>query len=172
MTTEVTPVAELVIRMVGEPIPQNQGKIGRWRSSDGREGATIRQPGKVRNYKLDLQEAMYRAAELTGWQRNGGTFFGAQALAMSITAVFSCPKSDHKKRSPVPRRPHTAPKDMDNLIKPIGDAGQGVLWDNDGQICQYYEPFDKWIAAQGEAPYIEIRVIPVAFRLRGGAVCA
>jgi Holliday junction resolvase RusA-like endonuclease len=156
-------VSELVIRLPGEPIPQNQGKAGRWRSNDGREGTTIRQPTKVRHYKLDLQEAMYRAAVAAGLPHTAErTFFGDQPLALSIVAVFSCPRSDYKKTRPAPRRPHTGLKDLDNLIKPVGDAGQGVLWDNDGQICKYYEPFEKLIGAQGEPPYIEIRVIPLA----------
>lgn len=162
-------MTELVIRLPGEPIPQNQGKIGRWKAKDGREGATIRQPTKVRHYKLDLQEAMYRAAVDAGWpeeqarlagvEENLGrkTFFGDQPLALSITAVFSCPVSQHRKTKPVPRRWHTGRYgNCDNLTKPVGDAGEGVLWDDDGQIAEIL--VRKLIGAQGEAPYIEIRV--------------
>jgi len=156
---------ELVIRVPGDPVPQNQGKAGRWRAKDGREGLTIRQPSKVRNFKVELQERMYRAAVEAGMSPSyQGTFYGAQPLALSLVAVFTCPVTQHRKTMPVPRRPHTGRYgNLDNLIKPVGDAGEGVLWDDDGQICKYYEPFEKWVAAQGEAPYLEIRVRPAAY---------
>lgn len=161
-------MSELVIRCPGEPVPQNQGKIGRWRSRDGREGATIRQPAKVRNFKVELQERMYRAAvaaadfkpeglsreEVT---RTFGTFFGSQPLSLSIVAVFSLRTSKHRKRKPVPRQLHTGRYgNCDNLTKAIGDAGEGVLWDDDGQIAELH--VRKFVGAQGEAPYTEIRV--------------
>lgn len=155
---------ELVIRIPGEPVAQNQGKIGRWKSKDGREGATIRQPAKIRNFKVDLQERMSRAALLTGGGGTEvivGTFFGGQPLALSIVAVFSLPLSQHRKREPVARRPHAGRYgNCDNLVKPIGDAGEGVLWDDDGQIAELH--VQKWVGAQGEAPYTEIRVRPLA----------
>jgi Holliday junction resolvase RusA-like endonuclease len=153
-------MTEIVIRVPGEPIPQNQGKIGRWKAKDGREGATIRQPAKVRNFKVELQERMLRAAIDAGMSPDfQGTFFGNRPLAMSLVAVFSCPVSQHRKTKPVERRPHTGRYgNLDNLIKPVADAGEGVLWEDDGQICRYFEPFGKYVAAQGEAPYLEIRV--------------
>lgn len=150
----------LVIVVPGEPVPQNQGKVGRWKAKDGREGVTVRQPAKVRHYKVDLQERMYRAAVNAGDWPPGhvrGTYFGSVPLAVEIIAVFTLPASKHRKREPVPRRLHTGRYgNCDNLAKAIGDAGEAVLWDDDGQIAELH--VRKLWGAQGEAPFVEIRV--------------
>lgn len=152
-------MGELVIRVPGEPVPQNQGKVGRWKAKDGREGVTVRQPAHVRHYKVDLQERMYRAAVDTGHWPPGhvrGSYFGAQPLALEILAVFELPASRHRKRTPVQRQLHTGRYgNCDNLTKAIGDAGEAVLWDDDGQIAELH--VRKFWGAQGEAPFVEIR---------------
>lgn len=150
--------APLVIRVPGEPVPQNQGKVGRWRSKDGREGTTIRQPSKVRHYKIEVQERMHRAV----FDRTDpGTYtlpwFGDFPLRLEILAVFELPKSRHRKRKSPGRTPHTGRYgNCDNLTKAIADAGEHVLWMDDGQICELR--VSKWWGAQGEAPFVEIRV--------------
>lgn len=151
-------MTELVVRIAGDPQPQNAGKVGRWKAKDGRTGTVIRQPSKVIKYKLEAEERMHRAAVDAGLRKPDSreSAFGGQALEVHILAVFACPTSDHRKRDPVPRRPHTGARDLDNLTKALGDAGAGVLWDNDGQICRLVA--EKWIGAQGELPYVEIRV--------------
>lgn len=149
---------ELVIRIPGDPVPQNVGKVGRWKSKDGREGTTMRQPPKVIAYKLECEERMYRAARDAKMPGDGAgqAAFGRDALEVTVLAVFACPKSEYKKRAPVARRPHTGPKDLDNLWKALGDAGKGVLWHDDGQVCRL--SLEKWVGAQEESPYVEVRV--------------
>lgn len=149
---------QITIRVPGEPVPQNQGKVGRWRSKDGREGVTIRQPARVRNYKVELQERMGRAAMDAGLPPSGSTtLFGDRPVSLEILAVFELPVSRHRKRQPVSRQWHTGRYgNCDNLTKAIGDAGEAVLWQDDGQIAELV--VHKVWGAQGEAPYVEIRV--------------
>ncbi|HKV10735.1 MAG TPA: RusA family crossover junction endodeoxyribonuclease [Thermoanaerobaculia bacterium] len=151
-------IAPLVIKILGEPVPQNVGKVGRWRSKDGREGTTIRQPSKVRHYKIEVQERMVLAAVDAGRRMSDqGTFFGEVPLRLEILAVFELPKSRHRKRNSLGRTPHTGRYgNCDNLTKAIADAGEHVLWMDDGQICELR--VSKWWGAQGEAPFVEIRV--------------
>lgn len=78
-------------------------------------------------------------------------------LALKILAVFTCPKTDHRKREPRKRRWHTKNKDLDNIIKAVADAGNGVLWLDDRQVCHVIA--NKWIGAQGEAPRVEFTVL-------------
>jgi Holliday junction resolvase RusA-like endonuclease len=147
----------LRIVMPGDPVPQNTGKVGRWRSKDGREGTTIRQPAKVIRYKLELEARMQEATAAAGWTHSG-PYFGEGPVSLSLEVVFPCPKSDYRKRAPMPRRPHTGRYgNLDNLLKAIGDAGEGALWRDDGQIC-HLRDVKKWIGAQGEAPRVEVVV--------------
>lgn len=153
-------MAILRIVVPGPPIPQNVGKIGRWKSRDGREGTTIRQPAKVRNYKIEVQERMRMAAVQAGWvlEREGAeTYFLDRPLALRILAIFELPESRHRKRNPPGRVRHKGRYgNCDNLAKAIGDAGEYVLWDDDGQICDLR--VIKWWGAQGEAPHVVIEV--------------
>ena len=142
------------VRLVvpGEPVPQNVGKIGRWKSRDGREGAVIRQPQKVIRYKLELQERMERALPALSPQ----PYFSGP-VELRIVAVFPLPVSAERKTKPVPRRRHTSRYgNCDNLCKAIADAGEGILWADDGQVAVLY--VEKWVGAQGEAARVEITI--------------
>lgn len=145
----------LDFRVPGDPVPQNTGKVGRWRSKDGREGVTVRQPAKVVRYKLELEERMRAAVVDAGWWGLPQPLFGEAAVSLRIIAVFALPVSEHRKRQHVPRRPHTGRYgNCDNLAKAIGDAGEGVLWRDDGQICCL--SVSKWVGEQGEPPHVRI----------------
>lgn len=49
---------------------------------------------------------------------------------------FPLAKTKHRKRNPVPETPHIGAKDLDNLIKAVLDAGIGILWADDGVVCE------------------------------------
>lgn len=151
------PYTRLVITIPGEPVAQGRGKVGRWKAKDGREGITVRDPGKSRSWKGAAQVHMYEAV---GVAVASGRWPLAALYRLSILAVFTCPKSAFKKRSPVPRRRAGGSRnDCDNLAKAVMDAGNGVLWVDDGQVAELY--VEKWIGAQGEAPgvYLTVSVI-------------
>lgn len=76
---------------------------------------------------------------------------------VSILAIFECPMGEHRKREPMRRRPHgKAGADCDNIAKAVMDAGNGVLWIDDRQVCRL--TVEKIIGAQGEAPRVEVEV--------------
>lgn len=66
-----------------------------------------------------------------------GKFLGENPLTMSITAFYSIPKSASKKKAESMRageiRPMKKP-DLDNVVKVIADALNGVAYKDDSQI--------------------------------------
>lgn len=77
-------------------------------------------------------------------------------LTVEITAIFSCPESDRRKRVPAPRRPHAKLGDADNIGKAVLDAATGVLWEDDAQVARLL--IEKFIGAQDEEPRVELLV--------------
>jgi Holliday junction resolvase RusA-like endonuclease len=141
-------VSEIVIRIPGEPFAQPRARAA---VIAGR--AVIYDPKKARNWKATAQSHMVEAwgglAPLINQPLAG-------PVAIRVLAVFTCPKSDHRKREPLARRWHTKKPDADNVLKAVKDAAKGVLWLDDRQVC--HEICAKHIGAQGEAPFVEIRV--------------
>jgi hypothetical protein len=156
------------ITIPGEPTPQNVGKVGRWKAKDGRQGTTIRQPSKVITYKLMVQEVMRRAvwsacgpAAHAAVVLEGRALFSNQPILLCISAIFSLPVALHRKRNPRPRTPHIGRYgNCDNLTKAIADAGEGILWEDDGQIFDLH--VEKWWGAQGEAARVILAAWPVS----------
>ena len=56
-------------------------------------------------------------------------------IRLRVFAVWPLAKSNHSKTNPVPRSFFVSPRDdYDNVLKAIGDAGNGIVWADDGQI--------------------------------------
>jgi Holliday junction resolvase RusA-like endonuclease len=56
-------------------------------------------------------------------------------IHISVSFIFGMPKSwSKKKRNELEMSPHTAKKDLDNLIKWVGDALNGIIWEDDSII--------------------------------------
>lgn len=147
----------LEVTIPGPPVAQGRGKVGKWRSKDGREGVTVRDPTKSRNWKATAQEHMVLACNGELLPVMGKMVHGWGPLSLLIEAVFPCPTSDYRKREPTPRRRACGSRnDADNIAKAVMDAGNGVLWLDDGQIAALR--VEKWIGAQGEAPYVRLVV--------------
>ena len=76
-------------------------------------------------------------------------------ISLSICAVFPRPQSLVWKKKPMPRRLHTAKPDIDNVLKAVLDALNGIAWKDDAQVCGMFQS-RKWIAAGGEEPHVVI----------------
>ncbi len=143
----------LKVTIPGEPKGKAQ-QVRTWRAG-GKQRAQIATTEPSRNWMATAQQHMRDAAEAWGWIYPDPDV----PLLVYVLAVFTCPKTDHRKRNPIARRKKTGKPDCDNLVKAIGDAGNGILWHDDSQI------FDvrcrKFIAAQGEVPRVEIEVSPM-----------
>lgn len=136
------------ITIPGEPCAQ-----GRPRAFRAKSGA-IRtyDPEKSRSWKGAAQLHYIHALRSAGLEAPG---FGDQPVELRITAVFTCPKSHHRKM-PIPRRARTGRPDPDNLAKAVMDAANGILFADDAQVVRLV--VEKWTGAQGEAPHVLVVV--------------
>jgi len=132
----------------GEPIAQGRGRAFGFKRGDGTIGARVFDPKKSRDFKATahghMQMAMAGRPLLEG------------PIVLEVIALFSCPKSDYRKREPRVERWHTKKPDGDNVLKAVKDAAKGVLWLDDCQVCD--ARIVKRIAAQGAAPGLRITV--------------
>lgn len=59
------------------------------------------------------------------------------AVALDITAIFAPPKSwSARKTAATLGAPHTQRPDLDNIVKTVADALNGVAYADDGQIAE------------------------------------
>jgi Holliday junction resolvase RusA-like endonuclease len=151
-------VSELVVRIPGEPFAQPRAR-----------GAPLMKDGKpvLKNGRPII--VFYDEPEAKTWKATAQSYMLARRfpsgpldgciqgpVLLRVVAVFTCPKSHHRKREPLGRRWHTKTPDADNVLKAVKDAAKGVLWLDDSQVA--LESCTKIIAAQGEAPYVLLRV--------------
>jgi Holliday junction resolvase RusA-like endonuclease len=137
---------QVVALIPGVPVAQ-----GRPRAFRTKAGA-IRtfDPAKSRNWKAMAHEHMRAAMDQAGM---AAPFAGA--VLCRVFAVFTCPKSDWRKRARI-RRCHAKRPDAENVAKAVLDAATGVIWLDDAQVAEL--SVSKVIGAQGEAPYVQVTV--------------
>lgn len=117
------------------------------------------EPKRSRSWKGEARHAMVHV-------RNSDTIpFLDGPLEVCVLAVFTCPKGDWRKTSPRARRRHAKKPDGENVAKAVLDAATEILWRDDSQVSDLH--VTKRIGAQGEAPYVEITVRPLAADLDG-----
>lgn len=144
--------SRFVLAIPGEPVPQARPRAFYLRGQG------------IRFHDTDECIAWKRAAAATmrvALQRAGvrAPLYAEGPLELHVLAVFTCPSSHHRKREPLPRRPHASVPDADNLAKAVQDAGKGLLWTDDGQVVRLVA--EKIIGAQGEPPRVLLMVRPL-----------
>lgn len=77
-------------------------------------------------------------------------------LRCDLVFVMPRPKSLIWKTRPMPREPHVKKPDIDNLVKAIFDALNGIAFIDDAQVCQ--GSIEKWIASGDEQPHAVITI--------------
>lgn len=87
-----------------------------------------------------LREAMGGAPPLTG------------PVTLAVVFTFALPKSHWKKKVPVAEHQHTKRPDLDNLVKNLLDAANGVVVMDDSQVCNIRAT--KVIGRQGMEPSV------------------
>lgn len=75
-----------------------------------------------------------------------------EPLILGMVSWRSCPKSDHRARTPTPERLCLGKPDLTNRLKIFEDSLNGMAWADDSQIVGYWPPESKFIAAQGDPP--------------------
>lgn len=139
----------LTLTIPGEPVAQGRPR------AFYRPGLGVRvfDPSKSRNWKATAQEHMLRAI------REGGLrepLVPDGPVHLRILAVFTCPRSQWKKRVPLLRRPKVGRPDAENIAKAVQDAASGVLFTDDAQVTRL--TVEKIVGAQGEAPGVTVTV--------------
>lgn len=76
----------------------------------------------------------------------------AGPVVLTVIFTFSLPKSRWKKKAPVPEQHHIKRPDLDNLVKNLLDAANGVVLVDDSQVARINAT--KVIGAQGLAPSV------------------
>ena len=116
--------------------------------------------GRPRAAVVNGKPRMYSPKTSGDWRARAAWFMREEVkeplsgpLWVTIWAVFGLPKSKIRKRSPQPNRtPCTKRPDIDNVVKAILDAGNGILWADDAQVYRL-EVF-KLYGREGEAPSV------------------
>ena len=77
---------------------------------------------------------------------------------ITLRAVFVLPRPKAKvwKTRAMPREPHTAKPDAENIVKALLDSLSRVVFRDDSLVCVLC--IEKWIAAGDEQPHSEITI--------------
>ena len=106
-------------------------------------------PKASKVYKADIQ---YLAQKHKEDNNISGLLDGP--LGLDVMAYFPCRKCRWRKTKPRTEEHHAKRPDADNVAKSIKDGLTGVFYHDDSQISELI--IRKRIAAQGEAPRIEV----------------
>ena len=136
---------ELRVVVPGEPVAQGRPRFRRFATF-----VATYDPAKSRSWKGMAQVHMREALQLAG---AAAPLFADGPLELHILAVFTCARSHWRKREPLQRRPKSTRPDGENIAKAVQDAGTGVLWLDDAQVCVLLAS-----KAYGENPCTTVRV--------------
>jgi Holliday junction resolvase RusA-like endonuclease len=143
----------LVVKVPGEPIAQGRPRAFSFFGRDGRQHTRVYDPPVSRSWKGAAQVHMREALDHS--QLNAPAFPDGP-VRVEIEAVFTCPRTDYRKRNPRERRAKTSKPDIENVGKALMDAANGILWTDDSQVAEL--TIRKITGAQGEAPYVQATV--------------
>ena len=123
--------------------------VGKQRARTYRRGKVTRTvtPTKTRDYEAlvgQLAAAHWRGEPSTG------------PIRLHLVVVKPRPKRMGRKADPEGRVRCLATPDLDNVAKAISDAMNGVIYKDDGQICELMAT--KWYTAKGEGAHVEVTV--------------
>ena len=137
---------EIKIEIPGVPMAQ-----GRPRFSTIRGKPLAYEAKNTKSSKAHIQQTALQQLPENFERFNG-------AVALRITAKYPCPKSQHRKRTPVEAKWKDNGPDVDNIAKHYMDAlfASGILADDDRQVSSLQ--ICKVQVAQGEAPCTIIEV--------------
>lgn len=130
--------------IVGKPIAQPRPRV------DTRGGFPHVYEAKASHAIHSWKETL----AIVAWDRMARTKRLSGPLSAVLIFVMPRPKSMKWVSKPMPREQHVGTPDLDNLVKPVLDSIQGIVFADDCQIATLYA--SKWIAAGDEYPHVEI----------------
>jgi Holliday junction resolvase RusA-like endonuclease len=95
-------------------------------------------------------QATYLRSPIEGWDFDGD-------ILLSATFVFPRLGKHKAKKYGGKRVLKTTKPDLDNLLKSLQDALNGLAFNDDSQIAGYGECW-KWHAADGEVPHVSVTI--------------
>lgn len=150
----------IIVQLEVKPIPQPRPKARRL----GNKAIQIYTPNStaIKEYKGLIARAVQEKLP-EGWKRDG--FVAMVDLNFFLSSTTNpCQLDDsnigHQRNSFF--RSHSSKPDVDNLTKPILDALNGIVWDDDGQVAhlnvgKYYCPV-KEVTKRGKRIFTEPRI--------------
>ncbi|QDP52976.1 MAG: hypothetical protein Unbinned4118contig1001_10 [Prokaryotic dsDNA virus sp.] len=106
----------------GDPIPK-----ARARSFRTATGIAHYTPQRTKQYERDIQTLAAQYARNKPPPKT--------PIRLTVIAIFKRPKYLQKKSSPVGLVPHCVRPDLDNVLKAVKDSLNGILYEDDGQVC-------------------------------------
>lgn len=79
-------------------------------------------------------------------------------LRVSFTFFMPIPKGSKKRMLALRGEPHAKKPDLDNLVKLVKDAGNGILWTDDSLVWHYGQDTKK---VYSDVPRIELYITDV-----------
>ena len=130
----------------GEPIAQGRPKFSN-------RGGFVKayDPKKSRDGKQSVKFFVASHMEDSGAEPLEGP------IHLMVQFGIKLPTSQHRKRTPVPRKWRIKKPDLDNLIKLVKDACSGIAYLDDNQVVKISA--EKIECAQGEQPYTKISFV-------------
>ena len=115
----------------GQPIAKQSAKYRSVRAKSGKSFVMAYTPKKIVNHEVFIKELFaIKYPNFPLWEG---------AVASSVTAYLTIPKSKSKKQKELMRSGKILPiirPDEDNIKKPINDALEGLAYKNDSQIVR------------------------------------
>ncbi len=145
------PIVSFVVP--GPPVAWSRSGGKAFIGGDGKAHARRFTRPELRSYKAVVQHHALEAFKAC----NVGPFTGP--VRVNMTFKFPCPKSAHRKRTPVPEQWSTNAKDIDNCCKSIMDALNGVAYEDDRQVTWLQAV--KRRAAQDDVPAVYVHISEV-----------
>jgi len=140
MIDKITDIDMVRLRIPGEPVAKGRPRISKWGTYT---------PIKTVNYETLIKELFI--VENKNYKPTEGT------VEMQITAAFTIPKSASKKKTAemlAGKIKPTKKPDLDNILKIVADALNGLAYKDDRQItkCVITKVYS-------DNPYVEIEII-------------
>jgi len=101
---------------------------------------------KVNEYRTSIRKVVF----------NGGVWPISGPLQVDVIFLMERPQKIIWKTKPMPRIWDERKPDIENLYKPVLDALQGIVYDNDSHVVK--ANLEKWICGGNESPKTEITI--------------
>ncbi len=144
----------------GHPVPQPRPRVTTLKLGDVTRGqAYVPKKHAIHEWRNTC------AAEFT---QHGHVYEGP----LDVTLVFHLPRpkshygtgrNEHRVKDSAPTHPTVGKYvgDVDNLAKAVLDAAQGILFDDDKQVCSLHV-LKQWAPKGAAGVYVQVREVPVA----------